>query len=140
LHNRLDIGQDFGTVAANYSENPNTAPNGGDMGIIAESQLRGDPAVFDAINKLKPDQYTDVLPIYDSGPQHKIAGYAIYKLLGREPAGQRELSDPRVRQAIHQQLHDNDAQLLRNAYLEVLQDEARVRNFLAEQILKQGAP
>jgi peptidyl-prolyl cis-trans isomerase SurA len=76
--------------------------------------------------------------VYDSGPGHKIAGYAIYKLIAREPEGQRELNDPRVQQAIHQMLHDAQIQLLQTAYLEVLQDEARVRNYLAEQILKQG--
>jgi peptidyl-prolyl cis-trans isomerase SurA len=139
LYGRLESGQDFATVAANFSEDPNTAPNGGDMGMWAESQLRAHPEAYEAISKLKPDQFTDVLPVYDSGAGHRISYYAIYKLISREPAGQRELSDPRVRQAIHQQLHDNDAQLLRSAYLETLQDQARVRNFLAEQILKQGA-
>jgi peptidyl-prolyl cis-trans isomerase SurA len=109
------------------------------MGMWPESQLRAHPDAFNAIGKLKPDQFTDVLPVYDAGPVHRISYYAIYKLISREPAGQRELSDPRVRQAIHQQLHDNDAQLLRSAYLEVLQDDARVRNFLAEQTLKRGA-
>ena len=139
LYSRLESGQDFATVAANFSEDPNTASMGGDMGLWRDSQLRADPAVYDAISKLKPDQFTDVIPVYDSGPQHKVAGYAIYKLIAREPAGQRELNDPRVRQAIHQQLHENDKQLLQTAYLETLQDEARVRNFLSEQILKQGA-
>jgi peptidyl-prolyl cis-trans isomerase SurA len=138
LYSRLEIGQDFATVAANSSEDPNTAPNGGDMGFARESQLKTDPEVYAAITRLKPDQFTDVMPVYDAGPGHKVAGYAIYKLISREPAGQRELNDPRVRQGIHQQLHDNDKQLLQSAYLEDLQDEARVRNFLAEQILKDG--
>ena len=57
----------------------------------------------------------------------------------REPAGQRELNDPRVQQAIHQSLHDSQKQLLQTAYLETLQDDARVRNYLAEEILKKGA-
>jgi len=139
LYSRLESGQDFASVAAQFSEEPNTASMGGDMGFARESQLKSDPAVYDAISKLKPDQFTDPLPIYDSGPGHKIAGYAIYKLIARDPAGQRDLNDPRVRQAIHQLLHENNEQLLKNAYLEMLLDEARVRNYLAEQILKQGA-
>jgi len=138
IYSRLESGQDFGSVAAQFSDDPNTSSNGGDMGFARESQLKGDPSVYDAINKLKPDQFTGPLPIYDAGPGHRIAGYAIYKLLARDPAGQRDLNDPRVRQAIHQLLHENDKQLLQNAYLEVLLDEARVRNYLAEQILKQG--
>lgn len=139
-HNHLQSGDDFGTVAANYSENPNTASNGGDMGFVPESQLRSDAQVYDVISKLKPDQITDVLPIYDNnGSNHRVAGYAIYKLISREPAGQRELNDPRVQQTIHQTLHDGQKQLLQNAYYEMLQDDAKVRNYLAEQILKQGA-
>lgn len=138
LYGRLESGQDFSTVAMNFSEDARTASSGGDLGFIAESTLHTDPAVYTAISKLKPDQFTDVLPVYDSGPGHKIAGYAIYKLIAREPAGQRLLSDPNVQQTIHQSLHDAQEQLLRTAYYEVLQDNARVRNYLAEQILKQG--
>jgi peptidyl-prolyl cis-trans isomerase SurA len=141
LHNRLESGDDFGSVAINYSEDPNTASSGGDMGFVPESQLHADPAVYDAVNKLKPDQFTDVLPVYDnSGPNHKVEAYAIYKLIAHAPAGQRELSDPRVQQTIHQFLHDGQKQLLQNAYYESLEDDAKVRNYFAEQILKQGAP
>ena len=136
-HNQLVSGVDFAAVAAGVSEDPNTAANGGDMGFARESQLKSDPAVFAAISNLKPGQFTDVIPEYD--PSHKIAGYAIYRLLAREPAGQRELNDPRVQQAIHQQLHDGQQQLLRTAYLETLQDDARVHNYLAEEVLKKGA-
>ena len=137
LHNRLESGEDFGAVAMNFSEDQNTASNGGDSGFIAESALKGDPQIYDALSKLKPGQFTDVLPVYDQG--HKTIGYAIYRLLSRDPAGQRELNDPRVQQAIHTQLHNNRAQLLQNAYLEMLQDDAKVHSYLAEQILKQGA-
>jgi len=137
LHNRLESGEDFSAVAMNFSEDPNTASNGGDMGFVAESSLKSDPEVFDAMGKLKPDQFTDVLPVLD--PSHKVVGYAIYKLISHDPAGQRELKDPRVQQAIHTSLHNNRAQLLQNAYFEMLQDDSKVTNYFAEQILKQGA-
>ena len=139
LHNRLESGDDFGNLAMNFSENPDTSSNGGDLGFVKESALRGDPEVFDAISKLKPDQFTDVLPIAAPGPSHKVAGYAIYKLISRQPAGQRELNDPNVRQSIHQLLHDGQKELLQAAYIETLQDEAKVRNYFSEQLLKQGA-
>lgn len=135
-YSQLESGVEFATVAMNVSEDPNTASNGGDMGFVRESQLKTDPAVYDAISKLKPDQFTDALPVYDSG--HKVAGYAIYKLISREPAGQRELNDPRVEETIHQSLHDSQKQLLQTAFIETLTDGAKVRNYLAEQILKQG--
>jgi peptidyl-prolyl cis-trans isomerase SurA len=137
LHNRLESGEDFGAVAMNFSEDPNTASNGGDMGFVAESALKADPQVYDALNKLKPGQFTDVMPL--AGPGNKPIGYAIYRLLSRDPAGQRELNDPRVQQAIHTTLHNNRVQLLENAYFEKLQNEAKIQNYLADQILKQGA-
>jgi peptidyl-prolyl cis-trans isomerase SurA len=62
----------------------------------------------------------------------------VYKLLSREPAGQREMNDPRVQQTIRQFLRESHAQLLKNAYFEMLHDQAAVRNYYAEQILKTG--
>ncbi len=111
------------------------------MGFIAETQLRGElPDVYSAITKLKPGQITESLPIYDSpAPGHKIVGYAIYKLISREAAGQRELNDPRVQQSIRQDLRERKAQLLQTAYFEMLHNQAAVRNYFAEQILKMGA-
>ena len=137
LHNRLESGEDFGALASQFSENANSAQNGGDMGFVTETQLKSDPDVYNAITRLKPGQVTESLPVYDPG--HKIAAYAIYKLISREAAGQRELNDPRVQQSIRQGLRDRKAQLLQNAYFEMLHDQANVRNYFAEQILKMGA-
>jgi len=140
LHAKLENGEDFGFVAMNFSEDKDTASNGGDIGFVFDSQLRTDPEVYNAIGKLKPGQVTDVLPVYDSAaPGRHIIGYAIYKLIAREPAGQRELNDPRVQQGIHQLLHEGQAQLLKNAYFEMLHNEAKIHNYLADQILKEGA-
>lgn len=140
IHSRLQSGDDFGTLAAQFSENASYASNGGDMGFVPESQLRGEPEVFNAIVKLKPGQLTDVIPVYDSsGPGRRFLGIAIYKLLGREAAGQREINDPRVQQTIRAGLRESHAQLLRNAYYEKLHDDAKIRNYFAEQVLRQGA-
>ena len=140
LHNRLESGEDFGTLAAQFSENANNASNGGDMGFVFESQLHSDLDAYNAITKLKPGQITESLPIYDgAGPGHKVVGYAIYKFISREAAGQREMNDPRVQQTIREGLRESHAQMLRNAYNEMLHDSAAVRNYFAEQILKEGA-
>jgi peptidyl-prolyl cis-trans isomerase SurA len=140
LHAKLVSGDDFATLAMNFSENPNTASNGGDMGFVAESQLHTDQDVYNAVGRLKPGEITDVLTVYDNaGPSRRAMGYAIYKLIAREPAGQRELNDPRVQQVIRQGLREGHAQLLQNAYFEVLHNEAKIHNYLADQILKQGA-
>jgi peptidyl-prolyl cis-trans isomerase SurA len=58
------------------------------------------------------------------------------KLLAKEPAGQRDLNDPRVQQAIRQQMRDRREQLLKAAYYEVLRDQAKVENFYADQVLR----
>ncbi len=137
LHNRLESGEDFGTLAANFSERADNASSGGDMGFFPESQMRGDQAVFDAVGKLKPGQITDVLPLLDPNTR-KPVGYAIYRLMAREAAGQRDLNDPRVQQSIRQQLRETRSQLLKNAYLEVLRDQARVENYYAEDTFKRG--
>jgi peptidyl-prolyl cis-trans isomerase SurA len=138
LKNRLDSGEDFGTIAMNFSEQPETAANGGDMGFVGESQMHADPAIYNAITKLKPGEVTEILPIID--PQtKKPVGYAIYKLLSRDPPGQRDLNDPRVQQAIRQQLQQGRSQLLKAAYLEMVHDQAKVENFFAEQIFKNDA-
>jgi len=138
LKNRLDSGEDFGTIAMNFSERPETAPNGGDMGFVAESQMHADPMVFAAITKLKAGQITEILPLLDAQSKRAM-GYAIYKLISREPAGQRDVNDPRVQQAIRQQLRDGRSQLLKNAFFEMLRDQAKVENFLAEEIFKNNA-
>lgn len=139
IRNRIASGEDFGMLAANFSERPDNAQSGGDMGVISESQLKSHPDVYSAISKLKPGQVTGVLPVYEPTPMgRKAVGYAIYKLLDKESAGQHDLNDPRVQQAIRKQLRDARSQLLQNAYIEKLQNEARVVNYYADNIFKNG--
>ena len=134
--NRLDSGDDFGTLAMNFSEDTETANNGGDLGLTPESALRNtDPATRDAVMNLKPGQYTSP-PITVVNPMNKqLMGFRIVKLLAKEPAGQQELSDPRVQQAIRAELRDRREQLLKAAYYEVLRDQAKVENFYAQKVI-----
>ena len=81
--------------------------------------MKGDPVTYAAIMKLKPGQMTDIIPLLDPTTR-KPVGYSIYKLISKEPAGQREINDPRVQQAIRQQLRDGRSQLLKNAFFEML--------------------
>lgn len=140
IRDRIQSGEDFGMLASQFSENANLASNGGDMGSVPETQLKSDPEVFNAVSALKPGQITQPLPVYDNpGPNRKVVGYQIFKLLEREAAGQRDLKDPRVQQFIRQQLREAKAQLLENAYSEMLRDQSTIRNYFAEEILKKGA-
>ncbi|HZU24621.1 MAG TPA: peptidylprolyl isomerase [Bryobacteraceae bacterium] len=124
LNSRIRQGEDFAMLAQNYSEDPNTAPNGGDLGFIPESALQKvSPELQKAIDGMTPGQVTP--------PLHMQEGYRILKLISREPAGQRELNDPQVQQTIRETLFNRRDNLLQAAYYEVARDEARVTNYLA---------
>lgn len=139
IYNRLESGEDFGSLAAKYSEDPDTAHNGGEMGPVPESQLkRTDAATRDAVQKLKPGQYSNVIPVVN--PENRqVIGFRIVKLIGKEAAGQRDLNDPAVQQWIRNQLRTQREQVLRAAYDEVLRDKAEVHNYYAENVVKSTA-
>jgi peptidyl-prolyl cis-trans isomerase SurA len=136
LVNRLDSGDDFGTLAMNYSEDAETSGNGGDLGFTPESSLKNtDPVTRDMVIKLKAGQYSPIITVMN--PMTKqLVGFRIVKLIAKEPAGQRELSDPRVQEAVRSQLRDRREQLLKAAYYEVLRDQAKVENYYAERVLE----
>jgi peptidyl-prolyl cis-trans isomerase SurA len=138
LSNRLDSGEDFASLAMNYSEDPETAGNGGDLGFTPESSLKNtDPVTRDLVMKLKVGQNSPVITV--TNPQSKqVFGYRFVKLLAKEPAGQRDLGDPRVQQAIREQLRDRREQLLKAAYYEVLRDQAKVDNYYAQQVTEKA--
>ena len=75
IMNRLDSGDDFGTLAMNYSEDAETSGSGGDLGFAPESSLHNtDPGTRDAVAKLKPGQYSALIPL--TNPMNKqVVGY-----------------------------------------------------------------
>jgi peptidyl-prolyl cis-trans isomerase SurA len=124
---RLTRGEDFATLARSFSEDPNTAPNGGDMGPIPESNLdKAGAELKKLVLSLRVGEPSKIIP----GP----GDYRILKVLGREPAGQRDLNDPRVHQEIHEMLFNRKDQLLKAAYYEVARNSAKVENYLARNI------
>jgi peptidyl-prolyl cis-trans isomerase SurA len=135
ISNRLDSGDDFATLAMTFSEDPETSGNGGDLGTVPESSLRNtDPGTRDTVMKLKPGQYSPIITVVNPATKQAV-GFRIVKLVSKEPAGQRDFSDPRVEQAIRSQLHDRREQLLKAAYYEVLRDSAKVENYYAKKVL-----
>ncbi len=139
LQNRLDSGEDFATVAMNYSEDPDSSSNGGDLGFVPESALKSTDAITrDAVLKLKAGQYSGIIRAVDPR-SNQFIGYRIVKLIAKEPAGQRDLADPRVQQAIREQLRDRREQLLKAAYYEVVRNQAKVENYFAQEVLKAPA-
>ncbi|MFB3828673.1 MAG: peptidylprolyl isomerase [Bryobacteraceae bacterium] len=129
---RLKRGEDFAALAQNYSEDPNTAANGGDMGFIPESALeKANPELRKMVVSLQQGALSPVI--------HTGEGYRILKLISKEPAGQRELNDPRVQQSIRETLLNRKDQLLKAAYYEVARNGSKVVNYLAERIVGASA-
>lgn len=131
LYARLNAGENFATVAQEYSEDPRTASSGGDMGFLPDSSLDSIPGLKQAVLSLKQGQISGIIPTQ--------GGYHIIKLLGREERGQREFSDPGVQGAIRRTLRNEKEQLLKAAYIENLRNRAKVVNYLAERIVTAGA-
>jgi len=128
LYEGLMRGEDFATVAQNYSEDASTAAGGGDMGFIPASGLN--PALKQVVNSLKVGQISGII--------RSNIGFHIFKLLGVEEAGQHTLTDLRVQSAIRQTLRNEKEQLLKAAYIEMLRNRAKVVNNLAEDVVKAG--
>jgi peptidyl-prolyl cis-trans isomerase SurA len=128
LYAQLRAGQDFATVAQNYSEDPNTAMNGGDMGFVPESSIAANADLDHVIKGLKVGQFSGIIT--------SRSGYHIIKLLGVEKAGQHPVTDPQVQGQIRKTLLNEKEQLLKAAYIQNLRDKAKIRNLLAEQIVK----
>ncbi len=128
LYQRLRMGDDFSSIAQNYSEDPNSSQNGGDLGFIPESALdKANAELRKTILTLRPGEITGVL--------RTAEGYRILKVITREPAGQRDLSDPKVQQTIRETLLNRKDQLLKAAYYEVARNEAKVTNYFANRII-----
>ena len=129
LMDKLNSGADFAQLAMDYSEDMNTAATGGDLGYIPESSLnQSDPLLKKMVLTLKPGQVSQPLVLKDS--------IRILKLVAREAAGLRGVTDPQVQQTIRDTLRNRKEQLLRSAYLAVARDEAHVTNYLAQQVIE----
>jgi len=121
---RLKQGEDFTAIAQNFSEDPNTAANGGDLGFIPESSLeQAHVELRKMVMSLQPGQVSPILRTPE--------GYRILKVVSKEPAGQRELTDPRVQQTIRETLLNRKDQLLKAVYYEIARNEAEVINYFA---------
>jgi peptidyl-prolyl cis-trans isomerase SurA len=123
-------GEDFQVVARDNSDDPTSAPSGGDLGFISTQQMEQQlgPAFREAVRSMKPGE-TFAKPIVTQ------YGFHIVKLLEKVPAGQRNLSDAGVQANVRQIIFGRRENLLKTAYLDKIRNEASVRNVLAEKIL-----
>jgi peptidyl-prolyl cis-trans isomerase SurA len=125
---RLKTGASFGDLAMDYSEDPESAPRGGDLGLVPLSRLKqAPPPLRDAVLKGQPGSAR----LVSGGGAHTIV-----LVVSHEPAGQRDLSMPAVRERITQTLRTRREQLLRGAYLTTARSDAEVVNYLARRIVE----
>ena len=129
IEDRLANGEDFGTLAQNYSEDSATASTSGDLGFIPQSSLeKADITLRRVVAALSPGESSPVIETEDQ--------YRIIRLLDKEQPGQRDFSDPRVQQTIRDTLSNGKDQLLKTAYLEMLRTQAEVTNYYAQRIVE----
>jgi peptidyl-prolyl cis-trans isomerase SurA len=128
LMERLKGGARFSELAMNYSEDPESAPRGGDLGFVPLSALRqAPPPLRDAVLKASPG----TVNVVSAGGAHTIV-----LVLAHEKAGQRDLSMPAVRERITETLRGRKEQLLRAAYLTSLRTDARIVNYFARRLIE----
>jgi peptidyl-prolyl cis-trans isomerase SurA len=128
LEARVRAGEDFQQLAREYSEDPQTAQTGGDMGYQTAAMLeRFGPAFKDTILKMKPGDLTPVVRVE--------GGYFLFRLSGKREPGQHDLKSPEVQESIRTELEGRKRQLLSTAFSEQIHNEARVENFLAREVV-----
>jgi peptidyl-prolyl cis-trans isomerase SurA len=122
-------GKDFAVEAREYSEDPGSAPNGGDLDFQSLEALgQYDPRLAQAVQKLKVGETASQV-IETRG------GYHIIKLLDRDSGGQKDLKDERVKAQLRQAIFNRKDQTLKAAFSEAARNKAKVNNYLAERIL-----
>jgi peptidyl-prolyl cis-trans isomerase SurA len=128
LMERLKGGASFRDLAIAYSEDPESSPRGGDLGLVPMSRLKqAPPPLRDAVLNKAPGSVNVV----------NVGGaYTIVMMVAHEPAGQRDLSTPGVRERISDTLRAHKQQLFRTAYLTAARSDAAVVNYRARRLME----
>lgn len=128
LMERLKGGASFQDLATGYSEDPESAARGGDLGLVPVSRLKQAPqALRDAVLNKAP------------GSVNLASGGGAYTLVlvaAHEQAGQRDLTTPGVRERITETLRARKDQLFRTAYLTTARNDVVVVNYLARRLVE----
>jgi peptidyl-prolyl cis-trans isomerase SurA len=133
LMERLKSGAKFNELAMDYSEEAESAAQGGDVGFVPISALRqAHPKLRDAVMSLQPGSVKVV---------SMEGGHTLVALVAKRAAGQHDPSMPVVRDGITATLRGRREQLLRTAYLEAIRNKATVVNHIAQRIVEsKGKP
>lgn len=128
LMERLKAGASFRDLAAEYSEDPESAPRGGDIGFVPVSRLQqAPPTLRDAVLKGSVGSASVV---------SQNGAHTILLVVAHEQAGQRDLTTPGVKERVTEALRARREQLMRAAYLTDIRSNTKVENHLARQLLE----
>jgi parvulin-like peptidyl-prolyl isomerase len=128
LNGLLLAGQDFAQVAREFSEDPQNARDGGDLGYQPAAALdRLGAPIKTAILKLRIGEVSPVMQTQE--------GFVILKLVGKRDPGQRDLKDTEVQASIRAEIQNRKQQVLSSAFTEELRNGTHVENFVSQEIL-----
>jgi peptidyl-prolyl cis-trans isomerase SurA len=128
LLREIQGGMDFGVTARDWSEDSDSAPNGGDLGFVPLSRLAEiHPRLSDAVKRMKVGETSSVI--------ETPLGYHIFKLIQYDAGGQKELNNPQVQAQIRDLIRGRKEEILRAAFSETARNKAQINNYLADRLL-----
>ena len=128
LMERLKAGAAFGELARGYSEDAETAPRGGDLGLVPLSRLQQ-----------APEQLRNAVLGKNPGAVNVAAAggaYTLVLVVSHEVAGQRDLSTPGLKENITESLKARKLQVARAAYIAAARTDADITNYLARRLVE----
>src|SRR5207247_8286868 len=116
----VQSGQDFSTVARDYSEDPSSAAAGGDLQFQPLQAIENiDPRLGQAVQRMKTGEtFPQVI--------ETRFGFHILKLLEKDAGGQKDLSDPRVQAQVRQMIFNRKDQTRKAEVSALARNEANV--------------
>jgi peptidyl-prolyl cis-trans isomerase C len=111
-------GKDFAALAKEFSQDPGSAAQGGDLGFFAANQMV--PPFSDAAFKLKPGSISEIVETQ--------FGYHIIKVLEKKPGRTVPLDE--VRPQIEQRLSQEKGQREVQAFVQALRQKSKVEVFM----------
>jgi peptidyl-prolyl cis-trans isomerase SurA len=128
LMERLKGGASFNELAAGYSEDAETAPRGGDLGLVPMSRLQQ-----------APPQLRSAVLGKNPGAVNVAAANGAYTLVlvvSHEMPGQRDLNTAGLKDNLRNSLKGRKEQVLRTAFLTQVRNDAKVEHYLARRLVE----
>jgi peptidyl-prolyl cis-trans isomerase SurA len=124
---RLKEGAQFSELARGYSEDVESAPRGGDLGLVPLSRLnQAPPQLRNAVLGKKPG--TVNVAAADGA-------YTLVLVVAHEQAGQRDLTTPGLKENLTESLKQRKLQVARAAYVAAARTDANITNYLARRLV-----